>query len=126
MVDFYLTQFACEMKRRIPRVSKGAARMLMEYDWPGNVRELRNICEKLIVLSETAEIGEEELMQLKIFKDYQKRISKKQEKKDNYDEIYEQLQPRRKKQDIARELGVSRTTLWRMAKKQEKLNHLGE
>ena len=126
LVDFYLTQFACEMKRRIPRVSKGAARMLMEYDWPGNVRELRNICEKLIVLSDTAEIGEEELMQLKIFKDYQKRISKKQEKKDNYDEIYEQLQPRRKKQDIARELGVSRTTLWRMAKKQEKLNHLGE
>ena len=123
LVDFYLTRFACDMGRRIPRVSKGAAKMLRDYDWPGNVRELRNICEKLIVLTETPEITEEDLYRLKIFKDYQKRQKKKADMKENIDDIYEQLQPRRKKQDIAKELGVSRTTLWRMAKRQEKLNN---
>ncbi|MEY8338508.1 sigma 54-interacting transcriptional regulator [Lachnospiraceae bacterium 62-35] len=122
LVDYYLTRFACDMGRRIPRVSKEAARMLREYDWPGNVRELRNICERLIVLTETEEIREEDLFCLKIFKDYQRRGKQKSEKKESYDDIYEQLQPRRKKQDIAKELGVSRTTLWRMAKRQEKLN----
>lgn len=124
LVDFYLTRFACEMGRRIPRVSKGAAKILKDYDWPGNVRELRNICEKLIVLTDTPEIDEEDLYHLKIFKNYQTRQKKKTDKKEMVDDIYEQLQPRRKKQDIAKELGVSRTTLWRMAKRQEKLNNM--
>ena len=30
--------------------------------------------------------------------------------------VYANLKPRKKKQDIAKELGVSRTTLWRMEK----------
>ena len=30
---------------------------MTHYGWPGNVRELRNICERLIVLSDTTEIG---------------------------------------------------------------------
>lgn len=124
LVDFYLTRFACDMGRRIPRVSKGAAKILRDYDWPGNVRELRNICEKLIVLTDTPEINEEDLYHLKIFKNYQTRQRRKSDKREMVDDIYEQLQPRRKKQDIAKELGVSRTTLWRMAKRQEKLNNM--
>ena len=34
--------------------------------------------------------------------------------RDGPEDIYSSLKPRKKKQDIAKELGVSRTTLWRM------------
>ena len=68
MVDFYLTRFACEMGKPIPRLSKEAVDLMTHYGWPGNVRELRNICERLIVLSDTTEIGLREIQMLKIFR----------------------------------------------------------
>ena len=37
------------------------------------------------------------------------------------DSVYDRLKPRKKKKDLAEELGVSRTTLWRMAKRQKEL-----
>ncbi|MDD2972985.1 MAG: sigma 54-interacting transcriptional regulator [Lachnospiraceae bacterium] len=122
LVDFYLSQFACEMGKSIPTVSPEAARMMKEYEWYGNVRELRNICERLIVLNDTNEISESLLKQLKIFR---KMEEKKEQKKavstvseDEVENIYRQLQSKKKKKELAEELGVSRTTLWRMAKKQ--------
>ncbi|KSV57586.1 sigma 54-interacting transcriptional regulator [Acetivibrio ethanolgignens] len=115
MVDFYLTRFACEMGKPIPRLSQKAVQLLSEYDWPGNVRELRNICERLTVLNDMDEIDEAEIRQLKIF-----RQSRPEDcKQDNLQELYGQVGPKKKKQDIAKELGVSRTTLWRMTKKKE-------
>lgn len=68
MVDFYLTRFACEMGKPIPRLSREAVDLMTHYGWPGNVRELRNICERLIVLSDTTEIGLREIQMLKIFR----------------------------------------------------------
>ena len=38
-------------------VSPEAMRLLEAYSWPGNVRELRNVVEKMCVLSQTGEIG---------------------------------------------------------------------
>ena len=38
-------------------VSPEAMRLLEAYPWPGNVRELRNVVEKMCVLSQTGEIG---------------------------------------------------------------------
>ena len=35
--------------------------------------------------------------------------------------MYDRLKPRKKKKELAEELGVSRTTLWRMAKRQKEL-----
>ena len=43
MVDFYLTRFACEMGKPIPKLSQESAQCLINYQWPGNLRELRNI-----------------------------------------------------------------------------------
>lgn len=37
------------------------------------------------------------------------------------DSVYERLKPKKKKKDLAEELGVSRTTLWRMAKRQKEI-----
>ena len=121
MVDFYLTRFACEMGKPIPRLSKEAVDLMTHYGWPGNVRELRNICERLIVLSDTTEIGLREIQMLKIFRKKEGPLPGTQTPDKETDQpetgiVYANLKPRKKKQDIAKELGVSRTTLWRMEK----------
>lgn len=123
MVDFYLNRFSCDMKKSPAKLSKAAASLLKEYSWPGNVRELRNICERLVVLSDTDEITKEDLHQFKIFRTDSQPVKESEAKKTaTLEEQLLQMKPRKKKQDIAKELGVSRTTLWRMMKQQEEEN----
>ncbi len=116
MVSYFFTRFACEMGKPIPKLSREAAKVLSEYNWPGNVRELRNICERLTVLNDTEEINEKDVLQLKIFKSCIKERNQS-DRTVEPDKVYKSLQPRKKKQILADELGISRTTLWRMEKK---------
>lgn len=121
MVDFYLTRFACEMGKPIPRLSPQAVDLLTSYSWPGNVRELRNICERLTVLCDAADIEIRDIKRLKIFRSMEPPAASgssqpvPQEACDLPD-IYAAIKTKKKKQDIAKELGVSRTTLWRLEK----------
>lgn len=43
------------------RLGRAAADALLAYDYPGNVRELMNLCERLVVMSETELINETDL-----------------------------------------------------------------
>ena len=52
----FLEHFSREFKRRLPRLSPAAERLLVQYDWPGNVRELRNVIERAMILEDTAEL----------------------------------------------------------------------
>lgn len=126
MVDFYLTRFACEMGKPIPKLSQESAQCLINYQWPGNVRELRNICERLVVLSDSQEIGLKEIQMLKIFRPGENTAPAGQKTARSQppepEDLYSSLKPRKKKQDIARELGVSRTTLWRMERMAKEKN----
>uniref|UniRef100_UPI00405625C1 sigma-54 interaction domain-containing protein n=1 Tax=Agathobacter sp. TaxID=2021311 RepID=UPI00405625C1 len=121
LVDFYLARFACEMEKSIPVITPEAAMILKEHSWPGNVRELRNICERLTVLNDTNVIDEEILRQLKIFRRKEENPVQQPLPDGDPDSVYSRLQPKKKKKDLAEELGVSRTTLWRMAKRQSEL-----
>lgn len=121
LVDHYLARFACEMEKSIPVITPEAANILKEHSWPGNVRELRNICERLTVLNDTNVIDEELLRQLKIFRKKEEKPKQQPVIDNDPDSVYSRLQPKKKKKDLAEELGVSRTTLWRMAKRQSEL-----
>ncbi len=110
LVTHYISMFAYENSRPTPILTPEAEIIFTEYQWIGNTRELRNICERLIILNETNIIGENELAQINF-----PAISEVKATQDF--DIFDQLvQPRVSKTEIARMLGVSRTTLWRKLK----------
>ena len=119
MVDFYLNKFSCEMKKSPAKLTPGAAKMLTEYSWPGNVRELRNICERLVVLNDSDQITPDDLWQFKVFSRMKIRPDVK-EVQNQEEERTIRVKPKKTKEDIAKELGISRTTLWRMSKQKKK------
>ena len=119
LIDYYFAKISCEMGKSIPSITNEALKMFMEYSWPGNVRELRNVCERLIVLNDDQSIDVNLLKQSKVFKEIQNKIEAEELKSDFLSCDYSNLKRKKKKKDIAEELGVSRTTLWRMSKKQK-------
>ena len=97
---------------------------LEAYDWPGNARELRNVCERLVVLSDNKR---------KVTQDVVRRLLKVSASlpraAKNKDEPALAKEPqsigalvkyadslRMKRVEMAKMLGISRTTLWRRMK----------
>ena len=56
-VDIYNRRFGLAVRG----VAPAAMRLLMEYAWPGNVRELENVIERALVLTDSAEVGDQQL-----------------------------------------------------------------
>lgn len=52
MIQYYLDHF-CRKAGVCKRLSRAASDALLDYGYPGNVRELMNLCERLVVMSET-------------------------------------------------------------------------
>jgi PAS domain S-box-containing protein len=63
LINHYIKHFNTRLKggQRAPRLSRRAMDALMAYRFPGNVRELMNICERLVVMSESPQIEVEDL-----------------------------------------------------------------
>lgn len=103
--------------------SDSSLETLSAYSWPGNVRELENIIEFLIVRTkDNTEIKPENLPS-SILNLSGEKISKNETpevepfKEKNYSEIYSLLEKHHwNKTKVARELGIGRTTLWRILK----------
>lgn len=99
---------------------------LREYDWPGNVRELENFAERYIAL------GEEDPVNFVSLQDLVIRLLFSQDKSDGKRQItvevgtFEEIENNiigqlakalpYNKQNLAKALGISRTTLWRKLK----------
>ncbi len=52
MIHHYIRHF-CEQAKVRKRLTRAATDALLNYNYPGNVRELMNLCERLVVMSET-------------------------------------------------------------------------
>lgn len=94
----------------VPHVSPEVLAQVRSYPWHGNVRELRNFSERLIILNEGSEITLEQLELTGL-------VDTVAEKDDGHAERSVPAQPYKRKEDIAREMGISRTTLWRRSRK---------
>lgn len=131
MMNYYLSKFACDFGKRVPYLTENAVNLLECHAWPGNVRELRNLCERMVVLNESGEIGVEDLRQTELSEKAPPATVQAAaedmahkpcpERGDLLDTL---LQKRIGREELARMLGVSRTTLWRRLKElEEKERH---
>ena len=109
---------------RIIEVTPEAMAVLMDYNWPGNIRELENAIEHAYIRSKTNTIDLESLPQSLIGKPSQEISKVKIEEtpidmKDMERLFIEKLLKKcnGKKTKVAKDLGLSRTTLWRKLKK---------
>ncbi len=109
LADMFLERYASRSGRRKPVLSRDAENILMSYSWPGNIRELRNICEKIIVLSDGDTISGRDLDGI---------LSAGSDEKEGRALSIEELASSGivKKGALADALGISRTTLWRRMK----------
>ena len=130
LMEGQLRLIASAMGKRVPQLSAEAQDILRRYAWPGNVRELRNICERLVVLNDAADVTAETLNELHVFFGGAAQQAAPAvpvvPAAPTYQEMPLVLPVAKKKKDLARELGVSRTTLWRMTKRQEAAGRSGQ
>jgi transcriptional regulator with PAS, ATPase and Fis domain len=61
LMRFFLKQFANKYQVPVPIVKPDALQVLHLYHWPGNIRELRNLCERIVILSEKQTVNKEDL-----------------------------------------------------------------
>lgn len=114
----------------IPQIDSQLEKMLLSYSWPGNVRELRNTAERYVLLGELdledEKFSYENLNQLKEKDDFKEKNNQIEERSvadfsldlkeiDKYVElkVIDMLEKQgMAKNDIAKVLGISRSSLW--------------
>jgi DNA-binding NtrC family response regulator len=61
LVLHFAQKFAGQLNRKMPQFTPQAMEMLTQYGWPGNVRELEHAIERLLVISDSDQIGPADL-----------------------------------------------------------------
>lgn len=62
LAKFFLKSFCQQNRMPEKAFTKAALRSLLEHDWPGNVRELKSMVERAILISESDQITEDDLI----------------------------------------------------------------
>ncbi len=57
----FLKSAQAKVNKRVDQISPAALSALVHYPWPGNLRELENVIERAVVLTNTTEIGLQQL-----------------------------------------------------------------
>ncbi len=60
-VNHFLAMFSKDSGRESPSITKESMKWLTSYNWPGNIRELKNLMERLVIMSATPEICDEDI-----------------------------------------------------------------
>ena len=61
LADHFLQSFSNKYHKRVQQFAPKAATMMLHYRWPGNVRELQHVIERAVIMSDGAQITEEDL-----------------------------------------------------------------
>jgi DNA-binding NtrC family response regulator len=61
LAEHFLGKLAKQHQRPVESIAPEARRLLQAYRWPGNVRELENVMERAIIMTQTSEIGVDDL-----------------------------------------------------------------
>lgn len=121
LVNHFVQKYNDTNNTLVKSVSKRACSMLMNYDWPGNVRELENVIHRCVALAASEEITPE-LLPDEIRKRAAEIAPDTSAGKKNLADIEHEVilatlkRMKGNKQKTAKELGISKTTLWRKLK----------
>ena len=103
--------------REVVELSEEAKIRLENYTWPGNVRELRNVAERYIVFEELELEEEENIIEDEVYESDMS-IDLKEINRYVEDKVIDMLvKGGMSKTEIAKQLGISRTSLWSKMKK---------
>jgi PAS domain S-box-containing protein len=118
LVKYFIEDFSKAYGKDINDITNFALDILMNYNWPGNVRELENIIEYAVVRTKDLQIITKESLPSSFgHLPITQNIDQKVYKKESAAEIVQLLEKHHwNKTRVAKELGIGRTTLWRMLK----------
>jgi PAS domain S-box-containing protein len=122
LVNHFINEYARLYKKDLMEISDSALQVLVNNSWPGNVRELENVIEYAVVRTKAGEIIKKENLPFGLISVDSTSAEKKSEfKPDNPAEVLRLLEKHKwNKTRVAEELGIGRTTLWRVLRKIEK------
>jgi transcriptional regulator with PAS, ATPase and Fis domain len=122
LAGHFLARFVAAFGRNITGLRDDAVEKLCAYQWPGNVRELENVMERAVILARGPEIRADDL-------DFGLRPLPEREPPRLLDQELAGVERKRladamekhhgHKADVARELGINRSTLYYRLRKYE-------
>ena len=113
LADYCLKKYSCKLHSSVTGFSEEALRILCDYDYPGNVRELENLIERALILSTGPQIEPGEWLPTSSVNTHGLSRLEKME----WAEIQRLLELHQSNLSlVAKDLGISRTTLWRRMK----------
>lgn len=121
LVKHFIETYSKLYRKTIPDISDSALEILMQYSWPGNVRELENVVEYSVVRTKNENIIEITNLPSSIKENQIAQITpRKIFRNENATSLLSALEKHKwNKTKAAKELGIGRTTLWRMLKSLE-------
>lgn len=121
LTEHFTKIYGKKYKKKIKKVSPQALKKLNAYSWPGNVRELQHAIERAIIMSDKTTLDEEDF----ILSTNRKRNSDMEFDTYNLDDIERKIITKVLKQNqgnitkAAKDLGLTRTSLYRRMEKHE-------
>ena len=120
-VESFLKNIGRSMDKDILNIDDKVIDLFLEYHWPGNVRELQNILERMISIAHTSRLTVDLVPREIIGSGSSDNAEEDVELVDTMERglILRLLRSTLTKKDIAKKLGISRSTLYRKLEKYE-------
>ncbi|MBN2618971.1 MAG: sigma 54-interacting transcriptional regulator [Spirochaetales bacterium] len=110
-------EFSCKKyNKKVSKISDDAIALLESYQWPGNVRELKNSAERLAILNNSDVITKKQIELFEIIEPFfliETENFSHHKSLTNQELYQEYINSNLSKSDFAKQVGMSRSTLWR-------------
>jgi len=61
LVRYFIDKFSRSFRKDVSKITDSALSILMNYKWPGNIRELENLMERLVAITDSNFISQEDI-----------------------------------------------------------------
>jgi transcriptional regulator with PAS, ATPase and Fis domain len=119
LVEHFMENIGPRLKKKVTGIDRRAMDILLNYHWPGNVRELSNIIERAINMADGPVLNAD-VFPIAIKKGMEKTVFQARPATVGLDEktVMKCLEKcRNNRSRAAKELGISRSSLYRILKK---------